>query len=176
MADTDVTRKDESAKLTPIQAAGILLGLVVVLAIYLYMAQILGLAALFTGNLVLFYWASFGELKLEALPATVIGALAGILNASLFSLLPPLIGPVAGIAVGAVLVLIAIYFILMRWLRLVFNDAYMLLVNVVLIPSVLAKGGFFQMSAAVLFSGAFWGGLVLVGAWIKARRSPLARA
>lgn len=176
MAGSQVASSNESTKLTPIQAAGVLLALVVVIVIYLYMGFILGLAALFTGNLVLFYWASFDQFKLEALPATVVGALGGISNAALFALLPPVIGVVPGLAAGAALVLVAIYFILMGWLRLVFNNAYMLMINVVLIPSVLAKGGFVQMLAAVLFSGAFWGGLVLAGVWIKTRRSGLTRA
>ncbi len=161
----------DDPKLTPAKAAGVLLGLVVVLAVYVYLAHVLGLIALFAGNLVLFYWAGIDHFKMRALPAVVAGSLGGILNGALFALLPPLIGEGPGSLIALLILLGAIYFLILQWLPLIFNNAYMLLLNVALIPAVLGEGRFLEMSAAVLFSAAFWGGLVFAGARIASGRA-----
>ena len=170
-ADGATANGGEDSKLTPAKAAGVLFGLVVVLAVYVYLAHVLGLIALFAGNLVLFYWAGIDHLKLQALPAVVVGSLGGILNGALFALLPPLIGEGLGALAALLVLLAAIYFLILQWLPLVFNNAYMLFLNVALIPAVLGEGRFIEMSVAVLFSAAFWGGVVFVGRRVASSRA-----
>lgn len=165
MEKADDAEGQGGVKLMPKQAAVILLVLVLVLAAYLYLAHMLGLAALFTGNLVLFYWAGIEHFRLEALPGVLAGSLGGILNGALFALLPPVMGEGPAALVAVLVLLGAIYLLLLRRLPLLFNNAYMLQLNVALIPPVLTEGRWTQMSAAVLFSGAFWGGLVFAYGW-----------
>lgn len=156
------------------QAGVILAGLLLLLAIYIAAGSALGLGALFAGNLFLFYWAGINELSLPALPAAVVGSLAGIANGALFAILPPLVGTVPAVAIGLLVLIAAIYILILRRLPLVFNNAYMLQINVVLIPPVLSEGKFIGMAIAVAFSAAFWGGLVLAGELVRRRRGAAA--
>ena len=165
----------DKSKLTPATAGVVLVILVVALAAYVSLAYALGVAALFGGSLVLFYWAGVEHLKLKALPSVVIGALGGIFNGSLFALLPPIMGEAGGALMALIVLLGAIYFLLLGWIPLVFNQAYMLLLTVVLIPSVLTQGQFVEMAVAVLYGGAFWGGVVLLGSWINNWRTQRAQ-
>lgn len=169
MTTNDVTSHEETRR-SPRDASIILAVLVASLAAYIMLAAALGVTV-FAGSLVLFFWAGISRLKLKALPAVVVGSLGGILNGALFALLPSLMNAGVGLLLALLVLVVALYLLLVGWLPLLFNQPYMLLLTVTLIPSVLASRQFIQMGESVIYGGMFWGGLVLVGVRVRAWRS-----
>ena len=83
--------------LTIALAAGITLGVVVLIAGFLVLGAALGLAPLYAGFLILWYFGNIDMLDDKALPVLCVGALAGAATAWLLQA-----GIVAAGAVGAV--------------------------------------------------------------------------
>ena len=163
---TDCNQEGDAGKLTHPKAAMVLLILAIALTIYLVAAHFLGLIAVFAGNLVLFYWAGIEHFRLSALPSVLIGSLGGIWNVALFTLPVPVIGEAMAGLIGLAALLAAIYCLLVGWLPIIFNQAFMLALTVTFIPVVMQEAIFVDMSIGVLYGGLFWGGLVVTGKWI----------
>lgn len=146
------------ASLSPLRALFVLLGAVVVISGYLALAYFLGIGSTFAGTLLVFYLFAVEGGEIRAFPKSLIGALGGLATASLFAL-PGLDADLAGLA-GLTVVLVAIYCLLIGFVPILFNQAYMLFLTVVLIPAVLLEADFMDMLAAMILSGAYFGSIV----------------
>ena len=149
----------DRAPLPPLMALAVLAGLVAFIIIYEVLATFLHIAPTFPAFLMLFYWAAVKHLAIRELPGAALGSLGGVLNAALFAILPPVLGP-AGILVALLIVLVALYLLLVGWAPMVFNNAYMLLLTAAGIPEVLSAGRFVGMALSVLLGAAIFGAVV----------------
>ena len=169
---TDAPGHDDAAEkagriLRPLPALGVLVLLIAALAGYVAAGSALGLKSLFPGTLLLFYWAAVKHFEMRELPAATLGALGGVLNASLFVILIPVMGQGIAALCALLLLAVALYCLLVGWLPHIFNNAYMLLITVASIPEILGTGRFAGMALAVLFGAAYFGGLVGLPILIK---------
>lgn len=155
--------------LTIAQAAGITLGVVTLIAGFLVLGAALELAPLYAGFLLLWYFGNIDMLDSKALPALLVGALAGAATAWL---LQAGIGQ-AGVmgAIPALLVIVAAIFSqLLGWLPLVINRAYMLYVTVLAAPLLQQHERFDRVLLTIVVATVYFGGVVLAGRRIVAMR------
>ncbi|MBY0300803.1 MULTISPECIES: hypothetical protein [Sphingomonas] len=155
--------------LTIALAAGITLGVVVLIAGFLVLGAALGLAPLYAGFLILWYFGNIDMLDDKALPVLCVGALAGAATAWLLQA-----GIVAAGAVGAVpalaVIVAAIFCQLLGWLPLVINRAYMLYVTVLAAPLLQQHERFDRVLLTIVVATVYFGGVVLAGRRIVAMR------
>ena len=159
-AEIGVATAQTGAPLAPLPALAVLAAVVAAIVVYEVIAAVLHITPVFPGLLVLFYWAAVKHLAIRELPATILGALGGVLNAALFVILSKLMGPTGGILVALLVVIVAFYILLVGWAPLVFNNAYMLLLTVAGVPEVLGTGRFVGMGLSVLLGAAVFGAVV----------------
>ena len=157
----------DAAKLSPSKAAVVIVGLVVVVAGYLILGNLFGIAPVYAGILLVYFTFAIGRGEPGALPGAILGSLGGIVNAALFAI--PSIDPGISALIGLIVVLIALFCLLTGWLPLIFNQAYMLLLTVGTIPAILAQKQFAGMAAAVLLAAVYFGALIWMLHRLRAR-------
>lgn len=149
------------------QAAIVTLGVIVVVAGFVALGAWLHVTPLYAGFLLLWAWSALHELALKALPAALIGALAG---AGLSFLLQT--GTAMGnpaIIVAALLLMIgAVFLVVAGRAALVCNQSTMLFITVFNAPVIQAGEDFRQVILAVAL-GAVWFAAVV---WIISRIVP----
>ncbi|MEH3048190.1 hypothetical protein [Sphingomonas adhaesiva] len=155
--------------LTKGQAAGITLGVVVLIVGFLLIGAWLALPPLYAGFLLLWYFGSIDVLDTKALPALAIGALAGTLTAWLLQ-----VGVAHSGAVGAVpalvVIVVAIFCQLLGWLPIAINRAYMLYVTVMAAPLLQQQERFDRVLLTIVVATVYFGGTVMLGRRLIAMR------
>ncbi|MGC6328550.1 hypothetical protein [Rhizorhabdus sp. FW153] len=148
--------------LTPAKGLIVLLGVVVGVATYLAIGGALGITPLYAGFA---FSLNFGGLKHsdpKEFPAALVGSLGGIGMAAALHLLPEQFGT-AGMVVALIGILLAIYALLMGWVPILVNYAFMLMLTIATIPAVKAEAAFLGMAGSVLLAAALLGALLLAG-------------
>ena len=171
MSTVDHAGTQAEPQVTPKLAGIILAALVVALTGYVAGGVSLGLEALFAGSVLLFYWAGVEHFKMNMLLAVVTGSLGGLANGALFVVMQPFVGEGIAAVMGLGALLFAVYCLILKWLPLLFNQAYMLMLTVTLAPPILHEAKFMEMAAAIIYSAVFWGGLVYILNLVKDRRA-----
>jgi hypothetical protein len=146
---------------TPLKALLLLFGAVLLVVGYIVLCGVLlGDKEVYAGFLFLLCWSALEHLKLERLPATILGAAIGLgLGVLLKLLLSGSLGATGGYIFGA-LMLPVVYCQLMGWLPLLINFTTMTFLAVTTIPDIQA-GGDFRGAAIALVAGILYFGLVL---------------
>lgn len=155
---------------TPLKGLLILLVVVVGIAAYIGFAYSLGLTILYGGFFFAFYWTGLKGAALAEFWPSVIGAMGGIGLAWLLHILPAQYGA-AGSAVAIGLVLLSVYLLIMGWLGLFINQAFMLFLTVATIPKIQTPDEMMRMIWALLAAAALLGSTVLTVQRIQARKA-----
>lgn len=164
---------ESGTRLAPARAFLVLMAIVVLLAGYIGLAYLLHVAAIFAGSLFLFFWVGVEKAAQAAFIATLVGAIGGIANASLFhaSLATAFaIDPGLAALAGLGLVMLAVYMVLIHKASVLFNQSYLLFVTVGAIPQLSDAGIFVSMVEGVLLSAVYFGGIAWILRRIGARR------
>lgn len=154
--------------LRPVQAFGILTIIVVALVGYLIIGHLLKVEPVFAGILPIFYWFAVKGGAPEAGLSAFVGALGGVANAALFTV-PGIDARIMALA-GLVVVFTALYFSIINFVPLLFNQSYMLMATVATIPAILVQGQFVGMVGAVALSAVYFGGMIWLLRVFQARR------
>ena len=160
----------------PVHRPGPLQGLIALLCViagvvfYLWLGGLLGIAPLYAGFAFSLY---FGGLKQSApgeLAPSVVGSLGGVGVAAMLALLPGVLGT-AGYAVALGTIALSVYFLIMGWLPVLVNYAFMLLLTIATI-SALPKDGklFVGMAESILLGAALMGALIVLGGLVAKRK------
>ena len=153
---------ENPASLTSVKGIGVLLGVIVGVAALVAIGMALELSALYGGFLFVLYWTGLCHADTTKFVPSVIGSLGGLTLAYALKSLPLMMGP-AGMALALALVLLAIYAIIMGWVPMLVNNAFMLFLTVGTIPALQEGVTLSQMARAVVVAAIYVGLLVLVG-------------
>ena len=152
-------------------AAGVTLGVVLLIIGFLALGAAFGLVPLYAGFLLLWYFGSIDVLETGALPALAVGAAGGTLTAWLLQYGVVTWG--AGGALPAVgVIVIAIFLQLRGILTLAINRAYMLYVTVMAAPLLQQHEAFDRVLLVVALATVYFGGIVWIGRKLLAARKP----
>lgn len=160
--------------LPPGRAFLVLIAIVVVLAGFLGLFALLHIMAVFAGSFFLFAWVGVEKAAPEAFVGSILGAIAGIANASLLHPdLATTFGFDPGIAAiaGPGLLMVALYMLLIHKLPTLFNSTYMLFATLGAIPMLSGREVFASMMEGVIVGAAYFGGLFLLFRKVGGRRS-----
>lgn len=164
---------ETDAGLTPVRGLAMLVAVVIGIGVYVGLAAALGIAPYSAGFIFLFYFGAILKADAAEMPSALIGALGGICLAALMHFLPASFGN-TGFAAGLGLVLLAIYALLMGWVPILVNNAFMLFLTVLSIPAVLRDAQFVGIAAAVVLAAAYAGALLAIGGLVARRRARVA--
>lgn len=165
----------EHRALSPGKGLVVVICIIIGVAAYLGLGTALGIVPLYAGFLFSLYFGGMKGSDPHELPAALIGSLGGLLTAALLHLLPDQMGT-AGLVIALGLILAAIYALVMQWVTILVNNAFMLMLTIGTIPSVQATGDFIGMAFSVLLAAAMMGLLLLVGGIIATRAKKTAGA
>lgn len=127
--------------------------------------------SLFGGFLMLWYWANVEQLSLARLPAALIGALVGIGLA--WALLYGVVNyGGAGLLVGLLLLILALYLDILKALPLFVNASTMLYVTVAAAPLVQLKVNWIELCLATVGGGIFFALFVEAVKWLAGKFMP----
>ncbi len=165
----------ENARLTPLKGLLVLLGVVGVVAVLVGIGIALQLSALYAGFLFALYWTGVHHAAADQFLPSLVGSLGGLALAYGLEALPAALGETTGMAIALILVLLAIYAIIMRWVPILINYAFMLFLTVGSIPALHDGASLGAMAYAVIVAAAYTGALIFGGkklATSRATRSP----
>lgn len=148
-------------------------GVVLLIAGFIALGLLLGLTPLYAGFLLLWYWGSVDMVEGKALLALLVGACGGTATAWLLQY-GAVEGGLAGVAPVLGLIVAAIYCQLRCWLPLFINRPYMLYLTVMAAPLLQADESFAHVMAAIVAATLYFGGIVMAGRMVMARRSGVA--
>lgn len=168
----------ETAETPPAPGALVGLGiLLVVLVAIIAWATIgghfLSEVSLFGGFLMLWYWANVEQLSLQRLPAALIGALVGIGLAWGLLYGTTNYGG-AGLLVGLLLLILALYLDILKAVPLFVNASTMLYVTVAAAPLVQLKVNWTELCLATVGGGIFFALFVEAVKWLAGKLMPAA--
>lgn len=146
------------------------LGLVAVLAGFVAIGIAAGIAPLYAGFLILWYFGSVDNLESKSLPALFVGALGGLATSWLVQYGAAHWGAFGALP-GLAVIIIAIIFQLAGWLPLIINRAYMLYVTVLGAATLQLHEDFGQVALAIVAGTLYFGGIVYLGKLIAAKRA-----
>lgn len=126
--------------------------------------------SLFGGVLVLWFWAKVEHLSMNRLPPTIIGALVGIGVAWAMFYAASNYGA-TGVALGLLLLIVAIYLDIIEIFPLFVNTSTMLFSIIAAAPLVQLKVNWIELCLATAAGGIFFGAYVAAVMWIVGRRS-----
>ncbi len=172
MTETGIARQDLPPPPPPL--AGVAVAAVVVAAIMGWVALgslFLSETALFSGFMVLWYWAKVERLAMAQLPASVVGALVGIAVAWAMFYGATNYGGI-GFLAGLALLIVAIYLDIIQILPLFFNASTMLFSIVAAAPLIQLRIDWVELCLATLGGGIFFGSFVAAVMWLAARFAP----
>jgi hypothetical protein len=148
----------QEPKMTPTQGLLMLAAIVGAVAAFIGITTLAGITETWAGLLLVFYWGTFEDLKLERLPMSGLGALLGTCAAALTVLLPPKLGTTIGTVIPLGLILLLLYAFIMGWFLLAVNRATMLFVTVASFPHITKNasiaGSLISVAAGITFFGA----------------------
>ncbi len=148
-------------------------GVVLLIAGFIVLGFLLGLTPLYAGFLLLWYWGSVDMVEGKALLPLLVGACGGTATAWLLQY-GAVQGGLAGVAPVLGLIVAAIYCQLRGWLPLLINRPYMLYLTVMAAPLLQAGESFAHVMAAIVAATLYFGGIVIAGRMVMARRSAVA--
>jgi hypothetical protein len=125
---------------------------------------------LFGGFLMLWYWAKVEHLAIQRLPASIIGALVGIGLAWAILYGASNYGT-SGLAIGLLLLVVAIYLDIVQVLPLFVNASTMLFSTIAAAPLVQLKVNWIELCLATAGGGLFFGAFVTAALWLAGRMS-----
>lgn len=162
---------DEGAPTMSAGTALVVTGAVVLLiAGFIALGLLFGLTPLYAGFLLLWYWSSVDEIAAKALAPLMIGAIGGTALAWLLQYAAVRAGLAGALPVLGLIVL-AIYAQLRGWLPLLINRAFMLYLTVMAAPLLQAGESFGSVMIAIVAATAYFGGIIVAGQAIIARRT-----
>ena len=153
----------ENARLTPLKGLIVLLGVVGVVAVLIGIGVALHLSALYAGFLFALYWTGLCHAEMDKFVPSLIGSLGGLALAYAFKALPLALGETAGMVLALILVLLSIYVLIMGWLPVLVNYAFMLFLTVGSIPVLQDEDTLWEMACAVIVAAVYTGALILAG-------------
>jgi hypothetical protein len=156
----------------PLSAGRALLMLPIIaglIAAYMALGSMLGIASLFAGFLFLLYWAGIKHADPKEFAPALLGGLGGLVLAFLLHVLPADFGAI-GMAAALLLVVVAVYVQLRELCPLVINLAFMLHLTLGTVPPVAKEADFIGMGTAVLLAASFFGGLLYLVRRLNQRR------
>lgn len=163
--------RPDSARMSIGHALGVTLGVVVLIIGFLALGAAFGLAPLYAGFLLLWYFGSIDVLETGALPALAVGAVCGTLTAWLLQYGVAEWGPTGALpAVGVIVV--AVFLQLRGMLPIAINRAYMLYVTVLAAPLLQQQESFERVLMVVALASVYFGGIVWLGRKLLAARKP----
>jgi hypothetical protein len=160
-----------AAPVLPIgMAVLVTLGLLAVIGGYIAIGVAAGIAPLYAGFLILWYFGSVDNLESKSLPALFLGALAGLATSWLVQYGAGHWGTFGALP-GLAIIIVAIVFQLAGWLPLVINRAYMLYVTVMGAVTLQLHEDFGQVALAIVAGTLYFGGIVYLGKLVMAKRA-----
>lgn len=144
--------------------SGVLLLIVALAAIagFAALGSALGLAPLYAGFLLVWYWSTVDKLDFKRAPATVFGAIGGAATAWIYQLVTQT-GSTVGLVAFLLLIVAAIFIQIMNYLPFLINASYMLFLTVGGAPLIQGGEKFEKFTLAILISAIYFGGLIFVG-------------
>ena len=158
------------ARVPPLKALRILGAVIVVVAGFIALLNLLGNHEAWAGFLFLLHWTMADGAKPEALPRSIAGSLVGLGAASLLVVLPPLLGA-SGSLLALAVILALIYAQIRAQATVAVNMATMLFLTVGTIPHLQANAQLVQILLSLLLGVAYFGGLALAAGWVAKRRA-----
>ncbi len=159
---------------SPKMAVAILAVVVVaIIAWFVVASRIVSEVSFIGGFLMLWYWAAIDELSVKKLPASLLGALAGIGLAWVLFFGVHNYGS-TGLAVGLVAVLAAIYSEIRKVIPLVINQATMLFLTVAAAPLIQLHVNWLELCIATVLGAVFFAGFIEGVKWIGGKLMPAA--
>lgn len=148
---------------------GVAAAVVTAIAGWLFLGgSLLSEASLFGGLIMLWYWANVEQLDAARLPSAILGALVGIglawgmyFGASRYG------SP--GLAIGLLLLIIAIYLDIVKLVPTFVNGATMLYSIIAAAPLVQLKVNWIELCLATVGGGLFFAAYVAALRWVGAR-------
>lgn len=160
-------------KPTPLQALGMLGGVMLLVGGYLTLLGLLHNIEFYTGFVFLLGWMVLEQGRLERLPHAMLGSAFGLALGFVLKLLVAQFGATGGFLFGA-LMLPILFCQFLGWLPLLINMTAMTFLLVVTIPHVQMHADFGAAAIALLVGVAYFGLLLGGGRWLWARRSAAA--
>ena len=160
--------------LTPAKGLAVLIGVIVAVAALVGIGIALELSALYGGFLFALYWTGLCHADFKQFVPALVGALGGLGLAYGLSALPVALGGTVGMALALALVLLAIYAIIMGWVPVLVNNAFMLFLTVGSIPALHEQTTLGAMAWAVVVAAVYLGALVMLGKKLAARQTQAA--
>ncbi len=157
-------------KPTPLQALGMLGGVILLVGGYIALLGLLSNIEFYTGFTFLLCWMVLEQGRLDRLPHAVLGALFGLALGLALKLLVARFGATGGSLFGA-LMLPILYCQFLGKLSLLINMTAMTFLLVVTIPHVQMHADFGAAAIALLVGIAYFGLILGGGRWLWAKRS-----
>ena len=170
MHKDDALTAMNQAAMTPAKGVAVLAAVAVGVAGYLVLSHALGIVEAWAGFLFLLYWAGIERMSIEKLPPCVVGALLGVVIATLPGLLPDWLGE-SKMRVFLGVIVVLVYCQIMGWLPTAINMMTMLYLTVGTIPWIQAKVDFAGMLSGALLGIGYFGGLLGGSLWLAQRRA-----
>ena len=153
----------------PLQGAIALALVVAGVAFYLAVGGLLGIVPLYAGFAFSLYFGGIHRSAPSEFPAALLGSLGGVAVAAMLALLPAMLGPLGlGIALGVIA--LSVYALIMNWVPILVNYAFMLMLTIATIPALQSEGRFVGMAASILLAAALMGSLILIGGLFARRK------
>ena len=159
-----------AAPMTPTKGLLVLLGVIVVIGAFVWLCLAVGTRQFWTAFVFLLCWASVEHMAFDKLAHCVVGGLAGLMLAWSEHLLPGWLGD-SGKLVFFGIILVAVYAIIMGWVPVLINFAFMLFLTIGTIPAVQQGLDFPGAFTAMALGMVFFPLLVWVGMRVMAMRA-----
>lgn len=148
-------------KMNPLGGLGALVGIIAIISGFVALSGALQVGELNIGFLFLFYWGAIESVAAKRVLPSALGAFAGLGLAFLPHFIVAPLGSVAMPLYLAVL-LVVVYFMIMKWLPFVINNAMMLFLTVGTISHLQAHGDVRQMFESLGLSVVYFAGIILL--------------
>ena len=168
-SDQVIHETPAAAGMTPIKGLIVLAGVVVAVAALIGIATALQLSALYAGFLFALYWTGVCHTAMDKFLPTLVGSLGGLALAYALTALPLQLGATLGMALALGLVLLAIYALIMGWVPMLVNYAFMLFLTVGSIPELHGEATLGAMAWAVIVAAVYLWVLVTLGKKLASR-------
>ena len=156
--------------MTPLKGLLVLLGVIVVIGAFVALCISLGIRQFWAAFVFLLCWASHEHMAFDKLLACIVGAFSGLALAWSEQLLPGWLGD-QGKLVFFSLILISVYAIIMGWVPVMVNFAFMLFLTIGTIPSSQQALDFPGAFAALGLGVVFFSALVWAGTRVMSMRA-----
>lgn len=164
------TSVEDSPATTPLKGLLVLVGVVLVVACFIALCQLLGVSEFWSGFLFVMYWGMVEKVDPKRLPHVVLGGLAGMLVGYSSVLLGEHLGGIGGYLFIPI-ILTVIYCQIMGWLPAVVNMMTMIFLTVCTIPAILENTSLLGSLQGFFLGVVFFGGFISTGMYVKQRQS-----